>query len=129
MVLHFATCPRKKKSPVLKISYKNIRLALQNPIDYQFLSSELRGLNIDVEDPKEYPGEDFDADTPMQDSTPTEEERVAMLAQWAVTYRRKTHLRTSAFYLYPISHSWSIEVTQGAGTRKGTPGYWTRHRY
>lgn len=45
----FVTCRRKKKGP-LKVAYEDIRLASENPVDNQLLSTELGGVSMDVEE-------------------------------------------------------------------------------
>lgn len=46
---HFVKCCQKKKCPALNIAYKDVRLVLENPIDYHLLSSELEWVSTGFE--------------------------------------------------------------------------------
>ena len=66
---HFVICRRKKKGPALKIAYEDIRLAPDNPIDFQLLSSELGGVSESVEEPDEEEAELGDIQAPDTQQT------------------------------------------------------------
>lgn len=101
---HFVTCRSKKKGPALKIAYEDIRLAPENFIDFENLSSELGGLKVDVEDPIVQPSEDEDTDTPMKDTAPVEKDSHTFLGSMGDVVPKETHLRISVVYRFQMSH-------------------------
>ena len=77
---YFVTCRRKKKGPALKIAYEDIRLAPDNSVDYQLLSSELGGVSEDVEEMDVEPNDDSGAvETTVDSSATTQAEKDALL--------------------------------------------------